>query len=74
MAQRVDSNDIAEDLEMPVLIVAGAADQVNDVAEAEAMRRTFPHATLEILAGSGHLPMMEQPDALADLLLRFAAP
>lgn len=72
MAQRVDSNDIAEDLDLPVLIVAGAADQVNAVAEAEAMRRAFPRASLEILRRSGHLPMMEQPDELADLLLRFA--
>jgi pimeloyl-ACP methyl ester carboxylesterase len=73
MAQRVDSYDIAEDLEMPVLIVAGGADQVNDPAEAEEMRRAFPLGLLQILGGSGHLPMLEQPDALTEHLLRFAA-
>jgi 3-oxoadipate enol-lactonase len=73
MAQRVDSNDIAEDLSMPVLVVAGAADQVNDRAEAEEIRRAFPHATLQVLSRSGHLPMMEQPEELTEHLLRFAA-
>jgi pimeloyl-ACP methyl ester carboxylesterase len=73
MAQRVDSYDIAEDLAMPVLIVAGGADQVIDPSEAEEMRRAFPLASLQILAGSGHLPMLEQPDALTEHLLRFAA-
>jgi pimeloyl-ACP methyl ester carboxylesterase len=72
MAQRVDSNDIAEDLQMPVLIVAGAGDQVNAVAEAEEMRRAFPQATLQVLSRSGHLPMLEQPDVLTEHLLRFA--
>lgn len=72
MAQRVESYDIAEDLEMPVLIVAGAADQVNDLAEAEAMRRAFPHATLQVLGRSGHLPMLEQPVELTEHLLHFA--
>lgn len=72
MAQRVDSYDIAEDLDMPVLIVAGAGDQVNAVAEAEEMCRAFPRATLQVLSRSGHLPMLEQPDALTEQLLHFA--
>jgi pimeloyl-ACP methyl ester carboxylesterase len=72
MAQRVDSYDIAEDLHMPVLIVAGGADRVNDPAEAEEMRRAFPVASLQVLGGSGHLPMLEQPDTLTEHLLRFA--
>jgi pimeloyl-ACP methyl ester carboxylesterase len=72
MAQRVESYDIAEDLRMPVLIVAGAADQVNDLAEAEEMRRAFPDATVQVLDRSGHLPMMEQPGELTEHLLRFA--
>ncbi len=72
MAQRVESYDIAEDLDIPVLIVAGAADQVNDLAEAEVMRRSFPHAALKVLGRSGHLPMLEQPDELTEHLLDFA--
>jgi pimeloyl-ACP methyl ester carboxylesterase len=71
MAQRVDAYDIAEELDMPVLIVTGGADQVVPLAEAEEMRRAFPRAELRVLGRTGHLPMLEQPEELADLLLDF---
>lgn len=71
MAQRADAYDIAEELDMPVMIVAGAADQIVGLAEAEEMRRAFPHADLRVLGRSGHLPMLEEPEALNDLLLGF---
>ena len=73
MAQRVDANDIAGDLEMPVLIVAGAADQSVSLFEAERVRRAFPHAELRILQRSGHLPMVEEPETLAQVLETFAS-
>lgn len=72
MAQRVDASDIAEELDMPVLIVAGAADQVVSLPEAENVRAAFPRAELRVLGRSGHLPMLEEPAALGDLLVRFA--
>ncbi len=72
MAQRVESYDIAEDLDMPVLVVAGAADRIVGVAEAQEMVRAFPRAELRVMSRSGHLPMLEEPDALGDALLRFA--
>lgn len=73
MAQRVESYDIAEELTMPVLVVAGAADQIIPAAEAQEIRRAFPHATLRMMGRSGHLPMLEEPQALADVLVEFAA-
>ena len=72
MAQRVDAYDIAGDLEMPVLVVAGAADQVVGLPEAEGVRRAFPHAELRVLGRSGHLPMLEEPEALGELLVKFS--
>jgi pimeloyl-ACP methyl ester carboxylesterase len=71
MAMRVDSYDIAEELDMPVLIAAGAGDQVVPLSEAEEMRRAFPRAALKVLGRSGHLPMLEEPGALAGLLGEF---
>jgi len=71
MAQRTGSYDIAQELDMPVLIVAGAADQIVPVPEAEGMRRAFPAADLKMLGRSGHLPMLEEPGALTGLLLEF---
>jgi pimeloyl-ACP methyl ester carboxylesterase len=71
MAQRADSYDIAEDLQMPVLIVAGAGDNIVPLQESREMQRAFPHATLETLAHSGHMPVFEQPDELTALLRSF---
>jgi len=71
MAQRVESYDIASDLAMPVLIVAGAGDKVVPPAEAEAMRAAFPAARLALMKNSGHLPMLEEPEALAAELAAF---
>jgi 3-oxoadipate enol-lactonase len=72
MAQRAESYDIAEDLGMPVLIIGGAGDQVVPVREYEAMRGAFPRARLEMLPASGHMPMLEEPERLTDLLTAFA--
>ena len=71
MAQRVDARDIAEDLDLPVLIVAGGRDQVVSGGEAEEVRAAFPAADLRILGASGHVPMLEEPDALTAVLEAF---
>lgn len=72
MAQRVDSWDIAEDLEMPVLIAAGEDDRIVPLTEAEEMRAAFPRAGLRVIARSGHLPMLESAQALSEVLGGFA--
>jgi 3-oxoadipate enol-lactonase len=72
MAERVSSADIAGDLDIPVLVVAGAFDQLISLDEARAAAEAFPHGRLTICEHSGHMPMLEEPDrvtaALADLL------
>jgi 3-oxoadipate enol-lactonase len=71
MAQRSESYDIAGDLQMPVLIVAGAADKVVPLSEAQTMRAAFPAARLAVMERSGHLPMLEEPAALTGALTEF---
>lgn len=71
MAQRTESYDIAADLAMPVLIVAGAGDKVVPQTEAEQMCDAFPAAQLAVMKKSGHLPMLEEPEALAAELAAF---
>jgi len=73
MAQRVDSYDIAAELQMPVLIVAGAGDKVVPLGEAEEMRRAFPAARLQVMKSSGHLPMLEESAALTAALSAFVS-
>lgn len=71
MAQRLASDDIAEDLAMPVLVAAGAHDAIVPPAEARDMAAAFPHAALRIMAQSGHMPMLEEPEDLTAVLLAF---
>ena len=63
MAQRSTSDDIAGDLEMPVLVLAGAGDVLLSLEEARATVGAFPNGELVVAEHSGHLPMLEEPGA-----------
>jgi 3-oxoadipate enol-lactonase len=68
MALRSPSDDIAPDLKMPMVMVAGTGDAVIPVAEARTIATAFPHGRLSLCAGSGHLPMLEEPGAVTEAL------
>lgn len=68
LAVRVSSEDIAEDLDIPVLLVAGGADGVVSLDEARCAAAKFRRAELVICSRSGHLPMLEEPSRVADAL------
>ena len=73
MALRDSAADIAGDLSMPVLVVAGASDRLVNLAEADAVAQAFPNARLEVVQGSGHLPMAEAPEDLNRVLAGFTS-
>jgi pimeloyl-ACP methyl ester carboxylesterase len=68
MAQRPDSLPDLPHWRAPTLIVAGEQDQLMPLAEMEAIARGVPGARLEVIAGVGHLPFLENPRAVAPLL------
>jgi pimeloyl-ACP methyl ester carboxylesterase len=61
IAMRDSSDDIAPELEMPVLVVAGQNDQSVSLDIARAVASAFPNGRLAICAKSGHCPMLEEP-------------
>lgn len=73
MALRDPADDIAPDLTMPVLIVAGGSDRLVNLAEAREATGLFPSARLEVAKASGHLPMLEEPEWTSRVLLEFTA-
>lgn len=73
MAMRGGSEDIAPDLRMPVLVIAGAEDTIVPLDEARGMAAAFPNAALAIAERSGHLPMLEEPDVTASVLAGWLA-
>jgi len=56
------------DIRCPVLVVAGAEDQLRSLDEAQELAQAIPCARLEVIPHTGHLIPLEQPQALAALL------
>ncbi len=46
---------------LPTLLIWGESDQIVPISHAHTLLRQLPHATLEVIAGSGHLPQQERP-------------
>lgn len=68
MALRSSSEDIAEDVDVPVMIVAGARDRTLPLSEARGNALQFRNAGLVVCEQSGHLPMLEEPEHLTAAL------
>lgn len=64
MAMRSSSYDIAPELGIPVLVVAGGRDVNIPIEEARANAGAFQRGHLVLCDRSGHVPMLEQPEAL----------
>ncbi|HRQ39458.1 MAG TPA: alpha/beta fold hydrolase [Chloroflexota bacterium] len=71
MRDRPDSTPTLGDIDVPVLVIHGADDQLIPVSEAEAMAAAVPDGRLVIIPGAGHMPNLEQPDAFTDAVIDF---
>lgn len=49
-------------LPMPVRIIWGNQDTLTPLALGEELKNLVPHSTLDLLAGVGHMPMLEDPE------------
>ncbi|MFF4166259.1 alpha/beta fold hydrolase [Streptomyces sp. NPDC001741] len=72
-AERPDYRDTLAGVRVPVWIVVGADDAYTPVADAEAMLRLVPAASLTVIEKAGHLPGVEQPELFNAALLDFLA-
>ncbi|GAB3673048.1 alpha/beta hydrolase [Angustibacter aerolatus] len=55
----------------PTLVVWGEADRIADAEVGRAMAAAVPGGRFELVRECGHLPQIEQPDVLVDLVRRF---
>jgi pimeloyl-ACP methyl ester carboxylesterase len=58
----------------PSLIVWGREDRIIPVICGEQYERLLPNATLRVIEGCGHSPMIERPDDFVALLREFVSP
>lgn len=73
MRDRPDSAPSNARIAAPTLVVCGAADTLIPPAESEAIRDSVPGSRLATIAGAGHLPNYEQPDAFNRAVREFLA-
>jgi pimeloyl-ACP methyl ester carboxylesterase len=67
-----DMPPLGAGLTMPLLMIQGDEDRVTPAAvNAELMAKAVPHAGLVVLAGCGHLPEVEQPERVNELVGGF---
>lgn len=71
---RGDMPPLGAGLTLPVLLIQGAEDRVNPLAtNAALLVEALPNARLVVLDGCGHLPEVEEPKRVNDLVRRFLA-
>lgn len=58
---------------LPLLIVWGESDPIIPVSHGREAHAQLPHSHLEILANTGHVPMLERPGRFIAVLQRFLA-
>ena len=71
MAERPNSSDLFAAFPFPVVIVHGDADALIPVERGREMKAALPAAHYVEVPGAGHLPMMENPQAVAEALRFF---
>jgi pimeloyl-ACP methyl ester carboxylesterase len=59
---------------VPVLVIFGAEEQINDTEKSIAAYREVPGAQTHVIPGAGHSPNVETPEQVAPLILAFAQP
>lgn len=70
MARRSDTHLLAQ-IGCPTLVIAAAEDRMRTVQESKTLCEHIPHAELAIIADSGHMLPLEQPAALAEVMIRW---
>jgi len=68
-----DIVDVAPQLRMPVLMIAGEVDRIAPLAGARAVARTLPDGRLVVLPGVGHLIHYEAAEGAAEAIRAFLA-
>lgn len=73
LQRRPDQQKTLRKVHVPTMIIAGESDTLVPRRRAEFLAAMMPQGCLEIIAEAGHLPQLEQPEAVTNLLETFLA-
>jgi len=60
-----------EQIRQPVLVICGNEDRMTPLRQSQFLAEHMPEAILRVIPGTGHMVMLEKPQAVADTLLGF---
>ena len=63
--------DRLSEIKVPTLIIAGDLDAPPSLAKAELLAENIPHAKIETINSTAHLPNMEKPEEFKEKVLAF---
>ncbi|QHT65487.1 3-oxoadipate enol-lactonase [Rhodocytophaga rosea] len=66
-----DLTEIASRIQIPTLCVVGSEDKSTTVNEVRNLSELIAGSRFEIIEGSGHIPCVDNPQVLAELILNF---
>jgi poly(3-hydroxyoctanoate) depolymerase len=67
------SREFARDISQPTLVISGDDDPLVPVINAQALADAIPSAQLMVLAGAGHLFLLDEPERVGAVITRFLA-
>lgn len=73
LQRRPDQQKTLRHVKVPALIVAGEEDGIVPLRRQEFTAGLMPFATLRVIAEAGHLPTLEQPEAVTAAIEEFLA-
>ena len=71
MMSRTDTTQSLRNITVPTLVVVGSEDRITPVAQSEILKKSIPNARLALIAESGHMSNLENPEAFNSALLSF---
>lgn len=71
MRDRPDRNEVLEQTDLPVLLIAGEQDQI--IPPEKTFTVTKPNIEQTLIKGAGHMSMYEQPEELVKIMNKFLA-
>ena len=71
LQRRPDQQKTLRKVHVPTMVIAGESDTLVPRRRAELIAAMMPQGCLEIIAGAGHLPQLEQPEAVTKVLQTF---
>lgn len=73
LQRRPDQQKTLRNVKVPALILQGEADTILPTRRAEFLAGLMPFGRVEIVRDAGHLPQLEQPEAVSKMLSDFFA-